>query len=114
MEWQGKEDFLLQLEEEGKPVPALDRKPDITGLEWIYNAFWELCSCRPASDMGITAIPWVAINDFAGRDKLNDQEFNFFLHCIRGMDNIYLKVMRQRADTKKKQQEAKSRNRKRR
>jgi len=62
-------------------------------LEFYYDAFEELSTCRPQS-YSLGLIPWTAINDFAKRYNLEREEFDEFSQIIRGLDSFLVKYMR--------------------
>lgn len=88
-EWGKHEERLTRLADKGQSIPALDRKPDIVGLEWIWEAFWKLSTCRQVG-MGVGAIPWVAIDRYAIREGLTWEESQHFEFCIMSMDREFL------------------------
>lgn len=59
------------------------------GLEFYYNAFNTLSSCRPIG-MAEGRIPWTAANEFSLRYGLNDVELDVLWSLISKMDSAYL------------------------
>ena len=73
----------------GRDVPAIRNRPDISGLGWLWDAFWELHTCR---SLGMTAgpIPWTAVSTYAAAEELCVGEAHFLHSVIRHMDNVWL------------------------
>ena len=58
----------------------------------IYiEAFHELSTCRP-SGFGISAIPFVAIVEYAKLYGIEGEDFDDFLYVIRAMDSELLRL----------------------
>lgn len=89
MEWGEHEARLTDLAEKGMDIPALDRKPDIAGLEWIWEAFWKLSTCR-SFGMGAGPIPWWVINKYAMDECDTWEGVQHFEFCIMVMDREFL------------------------
>ena len=59
------------------------------GLELYWIAFCELGTCRPSAMAGVAPIPWTAVEQWADKEEL-DEEQNQRLHLILGrMDKAY-------------------------
>ena len=57
----------------------------------IYNAWIELSTSRPSNGMGLSPIPFSALDRYAERYGLGDlDDFELFRRAIRAMDSIYL------------------------
>ena len=90
----------MQLEEEGTQVQALDTKPRIDGVEWLWEAWVTLGTCRSIG-MEPGPIPWTAINDYAQRYGLCDDEFEELCYCVQHLEREYREHV---AQTRKRQQ----------
>lgn len=80
---------------EGRPLPKKIRNaPElILGLEFYYNAFEDLSSCRELG-FGVGPIPWTAMKDYCHEyDITGDDDLEDFFYFIRQMDNAYLAHM---------------------
>lgn len=69
--------------------PALKRKPVIFGLEWIWEAFWRLSTCR-SFGMDLGPIPWSDIYQYASHMGLDRDMKEYFGFCIMSMDKDFL------------------------
>ena len=75
-----------------RPLPqAIREAPELNlGLEFAYQAFWELTTCRPVG-FGVGAIPWSAIREYALAYGVDEEEdFSEFTLLIRAMDRVYV------------------------
>ena len=76
----------------GQKIPdKIYNSPKLTsGLEFYWTAFWDLASDR---DFGMSEgpIPWTAMNDYALRYSLSNDEFDRLCYIIKAMDKEYLK-----------------------
>jgi len=73
----------------GLSVPAIEQRPSLYGLDWLWEAWGALTTCR-AIGMGVGPIPWIYINDYANAEQLSNDE-RYLLHVvIRKMDTVYL------------------------
>jgi len=76
----------------GMDVPALDKRPVMIGLSWLWEAFMDLTTCR-AIGMSIGPIPWTAIQTYAESERLTPEE-TWTLHQVtRHLDHVYLEHM---------------------
>lgn len=82
----------------GQSLPdALANAPFLLqGLEHFYLAFQELSSCRPVG-MGIGAIPWTAIREYAQQENFVGEDYEEFMYMIREMDNAWLEYQNEKA-----------------
>ena len=55
------------------------------------DAFNELSSCRP-SGFGLSAIPFVAILEYAKLYEITGEDFDEFLYIIRTMDSELIRL----------------------
>jgi hypothetical protein len=77
----------------GMPLPQkfID-KPKLTpGLEFYWRAFWELSTCR-AIGMSEGPVPWTAMDRYALRYELEEEDFDRFVLIMKGMDIVYIKI----------------------
>lgn len=79
--------------ERGVELPA-DLKEDLQNapeldeyILYIYKAFWELDTCRPASMAGLLPIPWTSVDAYAARYSIRD--FDIFSEVVMGLDDLY-------------------------
>ena len=56
------------------------------------EAFYELSTCRPGQGMGLSAIPFLAISEYAKLYGLQNEEFEEFLYLIRRMDSELIRL----------------------
>lgn len=73
------------------PIPEriLNAPALLPGLEFYYTAFLELSTCRSAG-FGVGPIPWTAVNDYATRLGLTDDEFEGFSVVLKRLDAAYV------------------------
>ena len=90
--WQAKHEkdlpkLLLLKQEKGIAIPILDNAPKLTnGLQFYLEAFRSLRSDRQIG-MGIGPIPWSAIERYATRHNLDNDELETFERHMRAMEN---------------------------
>lgn len=86
-------------------VPALENKPSSIGYGWYWGSYIDLSSCR---QLGMSAgpIPWTAIEQYAREQGLSTGEKYVFHRVIRGVDNKWLKLLKDEQD--KRMQQSKS------
>jgi hypothetical protein len=88
LQWGKEKDALEEMQDAGMEVPALERRQSITGYEWLWDAYWELDTCRQTG-MSVGPIPWTAIQQYAEAEMLNADE-TYMLHTvIRSMDKKF-------------------------
>lgn len=61
----------------------------LPGLQFYYQAFLDLSTCRSLG-MAEGPIPWDAINIYAERHVLVEDDYDRFFTLIRAMDVAYL------------------------
>lgn len=61
----------------------------LPGLDLYYTAFLQLGTCRSVG-MGLGPIPWTALNDYALRHGIDDEEFDIFVTLVRRLDAAFL------------------------
>lgn len=88
MEWGDKISFLIERKKEGKPAPALDRRPQLLqGLGFYFTAYQELKYDRPIG-MSLGPIPWSSVVKWAELHDIHDLDDLDELHqYIRSMEN---------------------------
>ena len=64
------------------------------------EAFWELSSCRELGFGVVGPIPWSAIDMFAKREQLEEEDFEDLAVVLRAMDEEFLRI--QNSKTPKK------------
>lgn len=70
---------------DGIKIAALENKPCIHGEDWIYDAWGELAGDRTGG-MGPSPTPWCAVDQYARRYGILDQDFEVLVYCIRQLD----------------------------
>lgn len=85
----------------GMHVPALESRGDITGLEWIWEGWLELDTCRSLG-FGFSRIPWTAIHEYVTAEAFNDAEAYVFRRVVRALDGVYERAMRDAGDRESK------------
>ena len=73
--------------ESGEPSPALEAKPSIFGLEWLWHGYWELSTCRQ-SGMDMGQIPWTAKIAYMNYHGYNEYEQQLLNRTISVLDEI--------------------------
>jgi hypothetical protein len=95
-------EWFLALEAEGETVSELDDMPVLAGLEFYWEAWNELSTCR---SFGVTAgpIPWLAIDQYC---RGMDYELRYVVHkVVRALDRKFLDYAKKERE-KKKQRDA--------
>lgn len=69
-----------------------DQEPEIYGLDFYFDAFAELATCRPGG-MDVQPIPFTAIIEYARIYEVGD--FEEFKEIIRMMDDTLLKLQKE-------------------
>jgi len=109
MEWHlqygEKLEWFLDLEAEGKSVPALDTMPELfPDLKPYWDAFQTLSSSRQ-SGMGLGYIPFSEIIHYLGPNWLNItdlEERQDYVNFIRVLDHEYVKFQSNKAESDRK------------
>lgn len=93
--------ILKQARMEHGPIPdRIVNAPELEmGLEFTYDAFQRLNTERPVG-MGPGPIPWSAIDRFAFRYELDEDEQSDLEFLIGKMDETYLKHMQKKMEAK--------------
>lgn len=77
-----------------------DKKPHVEPFHFYVEAFNELSTCR-SNGFGISAIPFVAVVEYAKLYGITGEDFSDLLYIIRTMDAelIRLESTKQKAPT---------------
>lgn len=77
-----------------RPLPDFVRDaPELLpGLEFYFNAFLALTTCR-INGFGMGQIPWTAVNDYCKAYGINDEQREDLQYIIRKMDEEYIKLL---------------------
>ncbi len=96
--------ILEQARKQNLPIPDKIRNAPflLPGLHFYYQAFLDLSTCRPLG-MSEGPIPWSAINTYAERHELTDDDYDRFFILIRVMDVAYLEHRDKKRAAKEKQ-----------
>lgn len=90
-------------EARGEPIPDQYRHPEVLPEAQFYlSAFWALQHDRHLGFGGGGGIPFSAIDRYARRVGLRDDEFWVFEDMIRACDGEWLKHNAEKSDPKKK------------
>jgi hypothetical protein len=83
--------IIKQCMRQKRPLPEkITNMPELRlGLELYYVAFWDLSTCRPVG-LGIGAIPWLAIRDYALAFEFDEEQAEYLFYCVRRMDNAFI------------------------
>ncbi len=103
MDWGARSTWLEKIAEEtGRPVPALDSKPEVPeDLLWVWEAWWHLAGSRPSSGFGPLPIPIseiLAYCEFLGFRSLDNRAF--LLRIVRVLDEEYFTILEARKNSK--------------
>lgn len=90
-------------------VPELQERGDLTGIEWLWEAYLHLFSCRPASFGGPSRLPWTAAQEYARENEFNADETYMLHETTRHMDTIFLEYAEKKADKQMKVDKSKNR-----
>jgi hypothetical protein len=72
------------------------------GLDFFYDAFLELNSCRFLG-MSEGPIPWTAMNTYCEAFEITGEQKHDLFYIIRSLDNAYLKYQADKQEKKTRQ-----------
>lgn len=90
--------YKMPLPESLKNAPSL-----FLGLEFYYNAFRRLSTCRQSS-MGISGIDYFTCVRYCDEHDIYDQDREDFITIITGMDETFVEYCNKQAEKKQKKQ----------
>lgn len=93
--------ILKQAQMAGDPIPEriLNAPELINGLQIHLEAFFALDTERSHA-MGLTPIPWTAINAYALAFDICGEQREDLFYFIRRMDNAHLEKLKEKSPTK--------------
>lgn len=96
--------IIAQCLREKKPLPPkIAEAPELyLGLDFFYEAFLELNSCRFLG-MSEGPIPWTALNTYCEVYEITDEQKLDFFYLLRAIDNEYLKYQSDKQEKKNRQ-----------
>ena len=98
------ETIIKQVRSLGLPLPdKIANAPRLLlGLDFYYNAFLKLSSCRSIG-MSEGRIPWTAIKEYGYHHGLDDDDVERLVYLVNAMDAEYLKyrAKESKAETEK-------------
>lgn len=63
-----------------------DREEVKPWMQLFWSAWFELSTCRPPGMAGVPPIPWTAVDAYARRHRMDDDDFRTLLIVVRGLD----------------------------
>ncbi len=95
--------IIAQCQREQLPLPSkIANAPELyLGLEFVYDAFAELNSCR-THGMSEGPIPWTAMNTYCGVYGVEGEAKQDFFYLVRALDNAYLDYQAEKQKKKSK------------
>lgn len=86
----------------GVRLPALEtRVRPLPHLVFYWNAFFQLSTDRD-SRMGIGPVPWTALDRYASRYRVDDEdEFDVLVRFVRAMDSVFIEDAARRSKPEK-------------
>jgi hypothetical protein len=75
------------------PQRILDAPTLYEGLDWYYQAFAKLTTCRQLGMGSPGPIPWTAMNDFCVANGVSKDDQEEFEYLIEKMDDAYIKYV---------------------
>lgn len=84
----------------GDPNPFPDKPVLSSAFYFYWVAFQDLNSVRTAG-FSIGPIPWTAVDRYAHRHELSNEEFDLLWAIISHVDNTYLGLLNEKANPKK-------------
>jgi hypothetical protein len=96
------EKLIADLSRAGQPLPEkIQNAPTLLlGLEFYYNAFQDLSSCRSVG-MGLGPIPWTAMNDYCRSYGIRGEQREDFFHHVSALDDKYREYVNKEAEKNK-------------
>ncbi len=78
---------------QNKPLPpSIQNAPILNaGLEFYFEAFLKLSSCRPQGFSGVSPIPWDKMVEYCRVYDLDEDAFYDFEDTMRALDGLYIK-----------------------
>lgn len=67
------------------------------GMDLYFTAFAELSSCRPVG-MGMGAIPWTSMIDYAKAYEFDDEQREDLFFFVRALDKAFLDYHKEKQD----------------
>lgn len=101
MRFSGKVEALQEMHDAGMSVPAIDERPSLIGYVWLWEAFWDLTTCRPVGEVA-GPIPWTAIQRYAEVEKLNADDAYALHQVVRHMDQAFLSYFEKKRSAQQK------------
>lgn len=94
--------ILERAHQQQGPIPQrIQDAPDLEmGLEFTYQAFGKLTTCR-SFGMGPGPIPWTAIDQYCSTYGVNGDHQEELEYLIERMDEAYLKYVNEKAEKQK-------------
>jgi hypothetical protein len=91
-----------QAERSGQPIPdRILNAPQLSVcLEFFFDSFWKLSSCRP-SGMGPGPIPVTAILEYGRFHNCDNELMNDLIEYVMMLDQLYLTRENKKAKDKK-------------
>lgn len=109
LKWGKDEDFLRDLEADGREVRALEERPELSDVQHCaFHLFWQLSPGRP---LGFGAVGGITTVDIIAGAEAYGLPPDYALRMIRGMDAVYLDHLMEKRQTREKAQPAKPRRR---
>lgn len=99
--------IIRQCVAERRPYPKRIREaPNLEiGLGFFFEAFMELHTCR--GGMGCDGpIPWTAVDAYARRHRLNDEQADDLLYYVRAVDDAWSENQRKKQESEKRRGKA--------
>ena len=79
----------------GLEVPAIEQRPSLLGLEWFWEAWGALTTCRSLG-MGVGPIPWTDVEAYIRAEGFSQEE-RYYMHIvIRNMDTVYMNYVNEK------------------
>jgi hypothetical protein len=80
--------------------PHIENRPELeAGLDFYWDAFWAISSCRP---QGLGPIEWTAIDSYARRYRITGYEFERLVLIVNNMDAAFLNHNSEKAGVARK------------
>lgn len=75
-------------------------------MEFWYESFHKLGTCRPPSFGGMTRIPWTAVSRYCRDYDIHGEDRDDLEYVLQKMDDEYIKYVNEKSEQERKSKSA--------